>query len=184
MKKVAVVALFVGFVSSNALGGLVTFDPSGTSIDRTVDAPVFTVDMYAGQTTLDTFDAVDFVVGSNDGLDLTDFVIDPSVTAFFSTINNPGPGIYGDDIKVGWFGTPNQPGAILGTLTVDTTGLADGIYDLVINADIDGGQSKFTSGLDVDMVMGEHRVVITPEPATLSLLGLAALGFLRRRRMA
>lgn len=186
MKNVAVVSLLIGLVSSTALGGMVGFDPSDTMIDRNVAPPgVFTVDVSIDATSLDTYNSVDVVFGSDDGLTIMDFTFNtPGVTRFFETLIPDST--YASAIKIGYFGsnTDTPSSQLLGTLTVDATGLADGVYNIVVNAETDGGASKLTFSTDVDLLFGGATVNITPEPMTLSLLGLGALALLRRRRTA
>lgn len=186
MKNVAVVSVLIGLISSSALGGMVGFDPSDTMIDRNVAPPgVFTVDVSIAATSLATYSSADVVFGSDDGLTIMDFTWNtPGVTRFFDSI--AADPAYASAIKIGYFGTesPSPSSQLLGTLTVDATGLADGEYNIVVNAENDGGASKVTSGTDVDLLFGGATVNITPEPMTLSLLGLGALALLRRRRTA
>jgi hypothetical protein len=168
--------------------GVIGFNPPMVIIDRAVDPPLFTIELFVQSSALTSFNVVDVVVGSNDGLELVDFDFDPGLNGLLETIHNPGPGYYLDDIKFGYFHPENflQNGVVLGDLFVDTTGLPNGDYYLLIDWEIDQGSSKVhnTNNSQVDFVTGSALVRIIPEPATLTLLGLslAAAGS-RRRRM-
>ena len=70
---------------------------------------------------------------------------------------------------------------LLGTLTIDTTGLSSGSYSLDLSATLlnDDGAQPITFDLD-----GATTVTIVPEPTSIALFGLGGLviGMRRRRR--
>ncbi len=75
------------------------------------------------------------------------------------------------------------------TLTIDTTGLAEGEYSFLVSAAEDRnrigtGLSGLGRGFSFDPLEGAGFLNVVPEPMTLSLLGLGALALLRRRRTA
>lgn len=184
MKKVAVVALLIGFIGSSAMAGTVSFGPSdAVTIDRGAgDSDVVSFDLTVTDFGVASgFNAVDVVVQSPDGLAITGFALNtPGVTRFFD--NSAADGA---DWKFGYFGsaTATPSSQLLGTLTVDATGLAENnTYNLEVNFDTDGGRSKLTAGADVEPLFGSATVTIVPEPATLALLGIGGLATAMRRR--
>lgn len=180
MKRLAAVLVVACFCGSSALGGMISFSPGEVTIDREVDDPVFTLDLTIASSVLDLIDSADMIVGSDD-LAITNWVF-ADFTRFFES-SEPNTEFYSSGWKFGFFGPPTSPtDFLLGTLTVDTTGVADGDYTVVIDAARDNERSSGAFGTDTDGMFGTAIVHIIPEPTTLSLLGLAALGLIRRRR--
>ncbi len=131
---------------------------------------------------LSSFDAVDIIVGTNGGgLTFDDFTFG-GYTRFFE-ISGSDTEFYDDGWKLGSFGTLNATGLMVGTLTM--TARQEGIYELIIDSSVDGGRSSVAGGGQAEQLSGRAIVWVgVPEPGTLSLLGLAALGLIRRRECA
>ena len=182
MKKVAAV-LAVVCMCSSAFGGTIAFTPMDVTIDPAVDPLTFTLDMSVGGTTVGMMDSVDVFVGSDD-LAITDFEWAPFTRFFDSSEANTD--YYQSGWKFGYFGTAaDSTDFLLGTLTVDATGLAPGAYQVMVDAGRDGNRSGITGGGVTDLVeMSIASVTIIPEPATISLLALGALALIRRRKSA
>ena len=188
MKKVAAV-LAVVFMCSSAFGGTVAFDPVGGEIDLRTGVTTTTFDVsVATADQVTSFTSVDIIMGSNDGLMLTDFVLDPGFATFFlfNAVDIPAsPPVYASDIKAGGFGVAAQSAPILvGTLTVDAAGLAVGDYTIVVDSGQDGGRTKIGLATDIEGLVGSAVVTVIPEPATISLLAFGALAVICRRMSA
>lgn len=159
-----VLRVFASFVifGSCALAGTVTFtlQGSGTSPLRTYDVAIDSLSVLAGS----QWDAVDLVIGSEDGLVLTDFAfqqtLDADACPSSCEIYNPGFGVYSSDIQLTAFtpsGAQSLP-SILGTVTVDTTGLANGPYELKVDGAFDSGLSSAVDGVTIEALSGSVMV--------------------------
>ena len=88
---------------------------------------------------------------------------------------------YDEDYYKTLDGTPR----LVATLAINTMGYSSGTFDLMFDAPSigTGGDSYFldTSGDPVFPTITQGSITIIPEPATLSLLALGGLAFLRRR---
>ncbi len=186
MKNVAVALLLVGFIGSVASAATVGFDAPETVLnpgDSRIVEMTLTVTEAAG-----AFDALNIKIGSDD-LTITNFtpdIVDVFVFPGF-LVNKADTSVYPSGWVFGYFGTEsNTPNAqMLGTLTVDTTGLADGTYTVQINPERDNGFSALGVAGVADLVSGLATITIVPEPATLALLGIGGVAtVLRRRRTA
>ncbi len=181
MKRVAVVMLLVTFVSSSAFAGTITFTPDKATVlageKVKFDLTLSSLDV------LSAFDSIDVVVGAPDGLVIQDFVFSAeSIAGSIFQAVTPDVGKYIDDTKFGFFGlAPLGTPFNLGSLTVDTTGLEIGKYTLVVSFDTDLQSTATLSGLS-EPLFGSASVNVIPEPATISLLGLATLALIRRRK--
>ncbi len=205
MRKLVGVLFAVGLASTSALGGTVEFsnpnpaDPGesgvllldpGTSgfFDVTVDSihnPAGSVDIIF----LADLDGPESDSASN-GLEFTGFTfsadfMSATFTQATSTSQTQVDGAR--EFKVGGaslFGAIPMPIQV-GTLEVlAPADLAPGDYFVVV----DNSREQFNtskvgkSGADPDALFGSGTVRVTPEPATLALLGIGGLAVLRRRR--
>jgi hypothetical protein len=189
MKKVAAVSLVVLLMSPYALGGTVGIEPaSGTELypDSIMGDTVglFNVTLNA-DATISEFSALGLVAGVDGGPDVG-FTLEPDFLAAFTfvVVDVPGPGVYGSDIFVDGFGLSALAlPRLIGVLSVDATGADLGDYSIIVDSGFDAGRSAIGDPTgNSDTLLGSATFTVIPEPATLTLLGLAALGFLRRRK--
>lgn len=176
--KYAVVALMLG--AHWAPGAVATFDPPHIQPVTPGEDVSFTITVAVDS--LAAFNWAEAVIGIEEDVALS-FQYSDEWNAAFPAANISAPvydlGVYVRDVYVGADGdTSIDTELALGTVTVDTTGLPDGTYTVMIDS-TDG-----VSGLGLDDVWEDLDGLGTfyiPEPAS-SLFLLCAVGLLRGRR--
>ena len=195
MKKVLASLAVMGFLAANAFGGTVFFEDmvagDGDSTVHVLAGTPAVFNVGVADTEASTFQAVTMIMGSRDGLPLA-FEYDPGWVATTTSVPSPpsewfvyaiagGSDIFGGGNNTGGWTAP----LLVGTLTVDTTGLADGEYivqvDPAYEAQLMTPLSEVLTPAGSEGISGLGTIVI-PEPAALALLGIGGLAALRRRR--
>ena len=188
MRKVAAVLGVVVIANSYAFGGIVEFSKG----EFNVLAP----DLVRLDVTVvgeNQYDFADILFASYDvsitGLEFSaewtdafSFVADP---VFDLVFGSPGSDLFSTSTNA----TPVGPTLFMGMLVVDPRGfgltLADLGTELLVVIEpccIDPQLSQVGMGGVNEALFGFGIINVVPEPGTFSLLGLAALGLIRRRR--
>ena len=163
--------------------GAVSFTPDLTEIVLGVDDPIVELDVtIASLDTLTQFDGFDLVMGSHDGLELVGFVPWSFDFCDFGPCSGYPFGLYPSDLIFGAFFAAGavEPPFFIGTLSIDTSALGPGTYEILVDATFDQ-RSFVANGLPVEPLFGRGTIQIVPEPGALTFLSLAGLVILRRR---
>ena len=178
MKQVRLVGLTILLSTPCTMAGVVSFNPSSYFMNL---GETFTVDVVIESSSLGSFDAFNLIVGSNGGgVTFDDFAFG-NYTIFFSS-SAPDDEFYDAGWQLGSFSFANTAPFLVGTLTMTMVGI--GPYEIMVDSNVDGGRSYLGALVLGEPVMGSVVVYGVPEPATLSLVGLAVFGLIRRRRPA
>lgn len=158
IRTLSIVVMTVG--ASVTLGATATFTPVGpTTVSPGTDVK-FEIALSVGS--ISSFDAADVVIGTADASDLS-FIYAPEWDAAFFNITPPtlDPPFYAQGVFVGG----NNPVPVgtslkLGTITLKTTGMAEGTYTVMISSATDGGVSKLSRGDLRDFLNGTATFTI------------------------
>ncbi len=173
-----------GLMSSSLWAGAVTFTPVGpTAVDAGTDI-VMTLSVTS--VSLASFDAADIIIGSTDAADIA-FVYDTAWTSAFSNVTTPAfdVGFYSQDVFVGGNNAASVGSTlVLGTITIDTTGMSGGSHQVVVDNATDGfsrlalaGMTEPLTGAGIFQIngvacsspivsaAGSRFISITPQPA-------------------
>lgn len=121
--------------------------PSGTSVQFDVTVAV---------ESLAQFDGADIIIGSNTATDIG-FTYSAAWTAAFANVTTPffDTGFYAQDVFVGGNNaTPVGASLLLGTITIDTTGMTPGAYQVKIDHTVDFDISALALQGTKDFLLG------------------------------
>ncbi len=132
------------------------------------------------------------ILGSED-LQLAGFEIAPTFGTLFTSarVRLPAsPQVYPFDVPVRGAPLPFSeidaavigPPMLIGMLTVDAARLSVGDFSVIVNSDMNRTGVLVHPRTSTEGLFGMAELNAIPEPATLSLLGLASLTLLRFRR--
>lgn len=170
MNKASVLVAMMALAGGSALGGQVTFEPDRQIVDPDTGVTTTSFVVSVSSDMLDRIASARLLFTA-DALVVTDFMLDADFRSNFDLtfVDTGGTGTFFSGINVevvNLSGTAAQMlPAVVGTLTVETAGLAPGEYTVAVNADADGGRSVLS---DValpeiaDALFGSATVAVIP----------------------
>ncbi|MCK4657898.1 MAG: hypothetical protein KAV82_00105 [Phycisphaerae bacterium] len=184
--KLLEIVVVVSLISSPLLAGTISF--SSQAAEVTAGTPITTDVVLVPD--LPAFEYAFILIGSDGATDL-DFAYHQDWISAFDSVVGPSfddEGVYAQEVSVGGNVFPPLWGVTslaVGTLTIDTTGMADGDYTATVDYSRDDDRSKLLwhdEATFIDPLSGTFNFTIVPEPAGPGLLALCALAMLRKRR--
>jgi len=184
MTRLKCITIMLLSVSPVALGATATFHP-WHDVDSVLPGTDMIFDITVAVESLSGFDWADIIIGMDEADADISFQYSGEWNAAFANVSpiTYDTGLYAQDVFAGG----NNPvsvgtGLALGRATIDTSGLSEGTYLVVISSDIDG-----TSALGLDLqaegLYGTGPFRVVPEPSSLLIvIGGAVLSCRRRMK--
>lgn len=168
----------LGVTGHSTWAATATFTPVGPTHVQAGANIVFQVTVAVSSLT--GIDAADAVIGSDEAADLA-FSYSSQWTTAFSTVSTPtfDVGFYAQDVFVGGNNSASVgTSLLLGTVTVGTTGMPDGAYQIRIDNSLDGVSTLARSGTP-EALNGSGAFTIGPPPVpTLGSWGIVMLSLM------
>lgn len=185
MKAMWVSGVVVTFAASCAWAGTVVFDPPTAEIDVGEGADL-SFDLWVS-TEMGFIELLDMILGSST------VPMHPGHWRYSMEIyvaaGSLGPPVYQDVYSYGLDGIgffafmgPLASPVHLSTLAIDASGLPVGDHFVLVDGQYDNGRSNVWLGTECDLLFGSAMISVIPEPATLALVGLGAVGLLCGRK--
>lgn len=160
MRHARFISMLLALGASVALGATATFLPVGpTTVPPGTDVRF---DVRLSVATIAAFDAADVVIGSPNAANVS-LTYSTEWNAAFAHVIAPlqDVGFYAQDV----YASGNNPTSVgaslkLGTITLSTAGLAEGVYTVMISSSTDHGISKLSKGDLRDLVNGAATFII------------------------
>jgi len=192
MRKAVLTLAGIAMLNASAFAGTVGFSGSGASVVEG-SGDVVQMDISVASTSLDPFDTVSLLLGSDSALNWTISYDQGFIdSATFAPAAPAAFGVFTTDANFGGnnFGAGWSAPLLVATVAIDTTGLAVGDYDVFVSSGreanaIGSALSTIAAGFNSDTTegVGMFSVVgVVPEPATLALLAIGGLATAMRRR--
>ena len=165
---------FVVFCSPIAFAAPVAFDPPAATISNDPARGSTSTELaitlpLPEDAFINAFNTFTLLIGSSD-LQITNLVLDQGFRTALQggllAVDVPGPGVYHSDVFTQGFLFDNEielP-VLVGTITVDAAGVADGIYTVVVDGDsmVDGGRSQLmNANLESESLVGVATITVT-----------------------
>lgn len=188
------IACLTILVVAGAASAAVTVTAGTHEVMENTTGETFTILISTDASDLTTGAVANVQLGTGQSCpDITNITLDSTGELFNGITGDTGgyldftgdgyPGISSKDFLVGTSTDDPVASGILCTVTVDTTGYYDTeSFTINIASTLNGALKVLFTGTAPTLTLTDGTLNVVPEPATIALLGLGALGALIRRR--